>query len=140
MNAIDTNVLIYSIDAGDAVKRRRAIELIESLNNTNTIIPWQVACEVAAVLGSMARSGRFQGDHTEAVTSLRACFPIALPQLATLERSLRVQKEAQLSTWDALLIAACAEAGVSRLFTEDLQSRPVIEGVELVNPFATPSK
>ena len=112
---------------------------VESLGNTDTIIPWQVACEVAAVLGSMSRSGRFKGDPSEAVASLRACFPIVIPQLSTLERSLRIQAQAQLSTWDALLIAACADAGVSRLYTEDLQSRPVIEGVELVNPFASSS-
>lgn len=41
----------------------------------------------------------------------------------------------QVSPWDALLIAACADAGVTQLFTEDMQGRPVIEGVTLVDPF-----
>ncbi len=39
MNAVDTNVLIYSIDASDAVKRKRALELIESLPVADTVLP-----------------------------------------------------------------------------------------------------
>lgn len=135
MNAIDTNVLIYSIDAGDDKKRLRALQLIESLPENQTVIPWQVACEVAAVIRSMANAGKFLGDYAEAVNSLRSCFPIAVPQISALERSLTIQTQHQVSVWDALLIAACAEAGVTRLYTEDLQSKPMIEGVEIVNPF-----
>jgi predicted nucleic acid-binding protein len=135
MNAVDTNVLIYSIDGHDPGKRRRASALLESLPETHTIIPWQVACEVAAVIRSMATEGRFRGDCMEAVSALRSCFPVVLPRLSALERSLQIQVRDQVSPWDALLIAACADAGVTRLFTEDMQGRPVIEGVSLVNPF-----
>ncbi len=136
MNAIDTNVLIYSIDAQDSTKRHRAISLIESLSEAETVIPWQVACEVAAVIRSMAVSGRFHGDYHEAVNSLRSCFPIALPRHSTLERSMRIQMQYQVSPWDAMLIAACADVGVRHLYTEDMQGRPEIEGVRFVNPFA----
>ncbi|MCC6322992.1 MAG: PIN domain-containing protein [Phycisphaerales bacterium] len=136
MNAIDTNILIYSIDAADDAKRRRALGLIESLPESKTVIPWQVACETAAVIRSMAVAGRFRGDYAGTVSALRSCFPIALPQISTLERSLAIQQQNQISAWDALLIAACADTGVTRLYTEDMQGRPVIEGVELVNPFA----
>jgi len=135
MNAVDTNVLIYSIDARDSVKRRCALDLLESLPETETMIPWQVACEVAAVIRSMAAAGKFRGDYSEAVSALRSCFPIVLPQLSALERSLRIQVRDQVSPWDALLIAACADAGVTRLFTEDMQGQRAIEGVTLVNPF-----
>jgi predicted nucleic acid-binding protein len=135
MNAVDTNILIYSIDAADERKRRRSLELLETLPPAETIIPWQVACEVAAVIRSMSNSGRFKGDFSEAVSSLRACFPIALPSISSLERSLRIQRHDQVSPWDALLIAASADAGVTRLYTEDLQGKRVIDGVEIVNPF-----
>lgn len=135
MNAVDTNVLIYSIDARDARKRRCAVELLESLPEEETMIPWQVACEVAAVIRSMMNAGRFQGDYEETVIALRSCFPVVLPQLSALDRSLRIQGPHQVSPWDSLLIAACADAGVTRLYTEDLQGQSVIEGVEFVDPF-----
>lgn len=136
MNAIDTNVLIYSIDASDARKRQSAVELLESLDESDTVIPWQVACETAAVIRTMAIAGKFRGDYQEAVSALRSCFPVVLPQLSILDRSLQLQLRHQVSPWDALLIAACAEAGVTRLFTEDLQGQSIIDGVQLVNPFA----
>ena len=123
MNAVDTNVLIYSIDASDPRKRRRALELLESLPEAQTVIPWQVACETAAVVRSMASTGKFRGDYAEVVTSLRECFPLALPQQSTLARSLRIQTRDQMSVWDALLVAACADAGITSLYTEDMQSR-----------------
>ena len=136
MNAVDTNVLIYSIDANDDRKRRRALDLIEALPESETIIPWQVACEVAAVLRSMATTGKFRGNYARAVSALRDCFPIVLPQLSALEQSLLIQARDQVSPWDALLIAACAEAGVTRLYTEDMQGKPTINGVTFVDPFA----
>ncbi|MDX2200826.1 MAG: PIN domain-containing protein [Phycisphaerae bacterium] len=135
MNAIDTNVLIYTIDVGDAGKRRRSLELIESLPESETIIPWQVACEVGAVLRKMERLGRFRGDYESTVSALRCCFPIALPGVGVLSRAARIEADTQVSPWDALLLAACAEAGVTKLFTEDIQSRRVVEGVTIVTPF-----
>lgn len=135
MNAVDTNILIYSIDANDDAKRQRALELLESLGSDDTIIPWQVACEVGAVLQTMQRMGRFQGEYDKTVNALRSCFPIAMPTAAVLDRSLSIQLNQQVALWDALLIAACAEAGVDRLYTEDMQSSTTIDGVELVNPF-----
>lgn len=136
MNAIDTNVLIYSIDTADPRKRQAALGLIESLPFEGTVIPWQVACEIDAVLSKMARAGRYKGDHAEAVRALRACFPIAIPSTTSLERSLELQRKHGVSTWDALLLAACAEAGVSVLHSEDIQCAPEICGVRIVNPFA----
>lgn len=136
MNAIDTNILIYSIDARDAVKRRKAVELIESLPESETLIPWQVACETIAVLRSMARTGQFRGDFAETAAALHACFPISMPTAAILDRSIQLQVREQVSPWDAMLIAACAEAGITRLYIEDIQSRPSLEGVEIINPFA----
>ncbi len=135
MNAIDTNILIYSIDAGEPAKRRCAVELLESLSEPETVLPWQVACEVAAVLRKMARAGRFTGNYIETVAALRSCFPIALPTVGVLNRAAQIEVEAQLSTWDALLVAACAEAGVKCLFTEDIQSQTLVDGVQLINPF-----
>jgi len=40
-----------------------------------------------------------------------------------------------LSFWDALIIAACLEADVTRLYSEDFDAYPRIDGLEIVNPF-----
>jgi predicted nucleic acid-binding protein len=41
-----------------------------------------------------------------------------------------------LSHWDSLLVAACQETGVTRLYSEDMQHGADYDGVKIVNPFA----
>jgi predicted nucleic acid-binding protein len=47
MNAVDTNVLVYSLDADEPVKQAKAKSLLSALSSTppQTILPWQVAGE-----------------------------------------------------------------------------------------------
>ena len=42
-----------------------------------------------------------------------------------------------LSHWDSMIIAACLEATVQTIYTEDL-GYSSIDGLEIVNPFKTP--
>jgi predicted nucleic acid-binding protein len=42
----------------------------------------------------------------------------------------------QWSFWDAMIVAACQDAGVTRLYSEDLPGSAPPEGLEIVNPFA----
>ena len=43
-----------------------------------------------------------------------------------------------LSSWDALIVAACIEGGVARLYSEDFDAYSQIESLTLINPFKTP--
>jgi predicted nucleic acid-binding protein len=45
-----------------------------------------------------------------------------------------------LSFWDALIVQAAAASGCRRLLTEDLQSGRSIAGVQIENPFESPSE
>ena len=42
-----------------------------------------------------------------------------------------------LSFWDALIIAACLDNGVKRLYSEDFDAYQYVNGLEVVNPFVT---
>lgn len=44
----------------------------------------------------------------------------------------------QVAFWDAMIYAACLEAGVERIYSEDLPGCPVT-GLEVVNPFNSKS-
>lgn len=52
-----------------------------------------------------------------------------------MDRALALMSRHSLSVWDAMIVAACAEAGVTRLYSEDITGYPALDGVELVNPF-----
>jgi predicted nucleic acid-binding protein len=136
MNAIDTNVIAYSVDGDAREKRTRALHFIQSLPTDNTVIIWQVVCELGAVLSRFVGQGRTEADPADVVRALTMRFPLAPTSDHLVLDALRLRKIHQLSYWDALLIAGCIDAGVTRLYTEDLQGKPVIEGVEIINPFA----
>lgn len=42
-----------------------------------------------------------------------------------------------LSFWDAMIIAACLDAGVPRLYSEDFDAYAQVDGLQIVNPFKT---
>ena len=63
MNAIDTNVLVYSLDADEPAKQAKAKALLAGLVGAQpvTILTWQVAGVVALAAqmgGGRARVGR----------------------------------------------------------------------------------
>lgn len=135
MNAIDTNILVYAGSADEVVKGPIAIALLDRLNATDTVLPWQVVCELGAVLVRASRRGDLRRDPAAALSLFRNRFPVAMPTPGVLDVGLHIHRHYQVAYWDALLIAACAEAGVDRLYSEDLPSRPEIAGVTVVNPF-----
>ena len=62
-------------------------------------------------------------------------FPLVLPTAAALERARIPHAEDGWSFWDAMIVAACLECGVTCLYTEDLPGRAVRGPLEVVNPF-----
>lgn len=44
-------------------------------------------------------------------------------------------KNYHLSSWDALIVAACLEGEITHLYTEDMGGTPTIEGLWIINPF-----
>ncbi len=59
-----------------------------------------------------------------------------MPARETLTRAQQLHLDHQWSFWDALIVAACLDAGVTRFYTEDLPGRKLPDGLEIVNPFA----
>ena len=135
MNAVDTNVLVYAFDLDEPVKRRAALGFMESLPVEETVLLWQVALEFSSVITRSGTRERKVADRRAAIESLCQRFPLVMPGPDVLASAWNLREKHQLSWWDAALIAACLDAGVSRLYSEDLQSKPVIEGVAIVNPF-----
>jgi predicted nucleic acid-binding protein len=135
MNAVDTNVLAYAVDADGKDKRVKALELLQTLKPTETVIPWQVACELGSVLTKFTLDGRSTGDPADVLAALTDRFTVVLPNEGLVARGLRLARQHQVSYWDALLLAACVDAGVTRIYSEDMQGKPVIEGVSITNPF-----
>jgi predicted nucleic acid-binding protein len=137
MNAVDTNILIYSLDRNEPAKRLKAQQLLLQLRSAAepTFLLWQVLGESIQQL----RRWRDQGQLTDTeflqhVQAFRYLFPILLPTVAVLDRALDFVQRFSLAHWDSMILGACAEAGVSKLYTEDMGAPRTIDGIELVNP------
>jgi predicted nucleic acid-binding protein len=140
MNAVDTNVFVYALSADEPAKKARALDLLRRLSIDDTVLLWQVAAELGAVLTRMARRGRATQEALDGLHTIWTRFHLVLPNASVLTLGLQLHRTRQISYWDAMLIAACVQAGVDRLYTEDLQSQPDVEGVSVVNPFIQQSE
>jgi hypothetical protein len=48
----------------------------------------------------------------------------------------RIEDESRIGFWDALIVAAAANSGATRLLSEDLNPGQKIAGLRIENPFA----
>jgi predicted nucleic acid-binding protein len=62
-------------------------------------------------------------------------FPLVLPGAHVFERYFELHARFSLSHWDAMLLAACQEAGVTTLYSEDMDVGTDYNGLDIVNPF-----
>ncbi len=139
MNAVDTNVLVYLVDRDEPNKRTKAVALLDNLvqADAETILPWQVAVEFLCCLRRWEQEGRI--DRREILgnlAQLESMFRCVMPTPETLRQSLDLGSRHSLSHWDSLLLAACIEAGVHTLYSEDLSSGVKYDSVTVINPFA----
>ncbi len=134
MNAVDTNVLIYVRDPRDPVKQQKAVQLTTGLSDGALL--WQVACEFVAASRKLAPFGFTQAQAWREVERLRVLWKLILPSENVLTRAEQLIATQNLSFWDAMIVAACIEGGITRLYTEDFDSSlKQATGVDIVNPF-----
>ena len=136
MNAVDTNVLIYVHDSRDPVKQTTAETLVRAL--PDAILLWQVACEYIAASRKLEPFGYSRIKAWQDIRKLHLLWNPQPPTWGVFFRAEGLMRRYSLSSWDAPLVAACLEAGVTRLYTEDFDDSVRAEGLEVVNPFATP--
>ena len=134
MNAVDTNVLIYARDPRNYLKHQKARELTSDL--AEGVLLWQVACEFIAASRKLTDVGYTQAKAWRELEQLRRLWKVILPSEGVLHRAEQLAASHNLSFWDSLLVAACIEGGVTRLYTEDFDaSLSKATGIEIVNPF-----
>ena len=68
MNAADTNVYVYALDAGEPAKQAKAVDLFDQLMQqpSDTVLVWQVAAEFLNQLRKWEAQGRLATAAVEA--------------------------------------------------------------------------
>ena len=132
MIALDTNVLLYACDRADSKRQQIAIDLVA--NSRDGVLLWQVACEFVAASRKLSAQGFTASDAWNRLAEFLAVLPLVLPTAGVLKRGQRLHATQGVSFWDALILAACAEAGVETLYSEDVPGLP-LGTPRVVNPF-----
>jgi predicted nucleic acid-binding protein len=135
MNAfVDTNVLVYA--AEETVPQPRKTRIAREV----LLLPdLHLSVQVLNEFIANARSPRklnFTASQEGDWVGRWLRFPIAPITEKTFVAALGFHHRFQLSHWDALILAAAAEAGCQMVYSEDLSDEQDYDGIRIVNPFA----
>ncbi len=131
---VDSNILIYAHDLDAGVKRERAMAKLRELWDAGTgRLSIQVLQEfyvnaTKKPATPMARSSAREVIKTYGVWVRHATTA------ETLTRAAEISELAQISFWDALIVASAEEARADELLSEDLGDGRAIAGIKIVNP------
>ena len=131
MNAVDTNVLIYACDQADVRRQKIALDLIS--NARDGVLLWQAACEFLAASRKLDKQGFTPAHAWNRLGEFRDLLALVLPTDGNLTRAKELHLTRGASLWDALILAACVEAGVEIMYSEDLPGFEDFEGVRVIN-------
>ncbi len=132
--AFDANILFYTMDHRDGMKRARCRLIIgHALHAKSGSLALQTVGEFASAIvrkGVLSKS-----DATLAAQDWLQAFETVAATKGAVDLALNWWNSDRLSYWDALLVATLSKGGITALVTEDMDARAVIGGVEIINPF-----
>ena len=132
---VDTNILIYAhdVDAGDRHWRAKAV-VSDLWETRHGMLSTQVLHEFYVNVTQKIPVPLEPAQARAVIESYLAWDVQTLAPDSVLLAS-EIQQRNGISWWDALIVHAASKGGASILYTEDLNSGQVIEGVKIVNPF-----
>lgn len=136
---IDTNILIYRVDPRYPEKQRRAVDLLRSGLETDSVrLPHQAIVEFVAAVTRPLFDGKPLLDPAVArqkAEALLSQFVVLYPTEALVRAALRGAAAYQLSWFDAHLWAYAEHYGLADLLSEDFEHGRLYGTVRAVNPF-----
>lgn len=130
---LDSNILVYTDDAGHPEKQARAIELVARCRRSNAgVVSVQVLQEYFVVA---TRKLGVDLAIARRKVELFAQLKVVATQPDDILGAIDLCRLHQLHFWDALVIRSAQQAGCRLLFSEDMQPGRRFDGVEIVNPF-----
>jgi predicted nucleic acid-binding protein len=131
---VDTNVLVYAhdLDAGD--KHQTAKDLLHALWTSRAgALSTQVLQEFYVnVTRKLAKPLARTVARTVVDTYEVWCVDVTPAEIGA---AFRIEDQARIGFWDALICAAAIKCGAERIVSEDLSDGQKIAGIRIENPF-----
>ena len=133
---IDTNVLVYAHDRDASPKNAIAVALLRELwANRLGVVSMQVLHEFYVNVTRKIASP-LSKDFARRVVSSYGMWCVETTPIE-ISAAFRIEDESQIGFWDALIVAAAAKSGATRILSEDLNAGQKIAGMVVENPFAS---
>jgi len=132
---IDSNVLIYAHDIDQEAKRSIALNILAELfsNRSGALSP-QVLQEFYVNITRKVAKPLSKRVAREIVDDFSTwCVDVTSAEIVT---AFRIEDEAKINFWDALICASALKAGADRVLSEDLNAGQRVAGLLIENPFA----
>lgn len=129
---LDSNIWIYATaDNQEPTKHEVACRLV---NAQGVVISTQVINEVCF---NLIRKSKFQEQQVKLlIQSFYEGSHVVPFSPGILSNASDLRSRYSLSFWDSLIVASALDAGVSTLYTEDMQNGLIVaDQLEIVNPF-----
>jgi len=132
---VDTNVLIYAHDMDAKTKHEAAKQVLQELWNERAgILSTQVLQEFYVnVTRKISRPLSKESARLVVNTYSAWCIDTTPAEVSS---AFRIEDEAHIGFWDALIMASAIKSGATRLLSEHLNAGQTIAGVKIENPFA----
>ncbi len=130
---LDTNILIYAVDAREGRKRELALRVIEAAAGLDCPLALQAVGEFYA-----AATGKLKLDPKDAAAraaQLLAGFDTFGYSVQAVRAALDEAPNGRFSYWDGVLLASAAEAGCTTIFSEDMADGARFGSIAVANPF-----
>lgn len=132
---VDTNVLLYTHDVDAAAKHAIANRLLGELWEKRAgALSVQVLREFYVNVTRKIRRPLAKVSARE-VVEVYAAWAVEITP-SDVASAFRIEDQARIGFWDALIVACAVKSGASVIVSEDLNAGQRISGVTIVNPFA----
>jgi predicted nucleic acid-binding protein len=132
---VDTNVLVYAHDIDARAKHDSARAALRVLwNEGSGVVSPQVLQEFYVTVTRKIPTPLPKKSARDVVAAYTPwCIDVTVREI---DVAFRIEDEAKISFWDALIVAAAATSGATKLLSEDLNAGQTIAGILVENPFS----
>lgn len=134
---LDTNIIAYTFDQRDIRKQGIAKDLLEQALAGKGSISLQVVQEFLNIALRKFETPLSFAQSQQYMDAVLVHLCTYFPDMDTFTRALSIKERWRYSWYDSLIITAALDLDCEVLYSEDMQHQQQIEGLMIVNPFAT---
>lgn len=133
---VDTNILVYAHDTSADAKHDRAAQLLEALWESRLgCLSIQVLQEFYVNITRKVAQP-LQSDAAAQILADLSVWRVQVPDVRDVLAAIELQRRYGIAFWGAVILQSAARLGCGTVWSEDLNSDQVYDGVRVVNPFA----